>query len=658
MRRFATIRFMFILCALCSLILGEEQSKVIEFQVVTVDQQPILGADVKLIWPYKKSEDKKESPKSFLKTITDKKGWFRFEIPDYVNKMDYYLLLVRKEGYSLGWKNIFTNREPITLYPLSRFRGKVVDVTGQPVPDALVKIVYLFKKTTDYGNYSGGIMLNDSDILPFMAVKTKEDGHFEFSMFPEGSKVEFSVKKKGYAHYYTYQLSEEIYYPKINIPHRFTGKKINMPYRERVGPQYKIGMTDVTIVLKPPATIRGMVIDKESKKPLPDMPLSLFLSGGGVIPANYRSTLRCTSDAEGNFAFSGLEKGVYVLSFDEYGDMYARAKMELEISEGQKCTDITFELIRGGKLDLELLDHKSQKGIENCAVSIENPEDAYSQVCHTNDNGKLIQQFVPGTYTIQGFEKKGYGLVSQQHIIHIQNNKTTSLSLELEEYAKTAVVVKDPDGNPVREYKLRLLGKKKGDYLETNQWQADTRSGFTVWSKLPIKERKIVAEVCDFRNNLVGMLSISVPGQESLLTLQKGLKIIGRVQDQDRNPIPSLPIHLNCRYQKEDISVLYEIGTPMDNPWTDSQGRFTLSGIPVSKYIDNINLIIMPKDYTPRRIQINPDQAVNNTIKLPVITLKKRIPHKKILPVAWSENPVKDASIMKVRNNGITSISL
>ena len=52
MRRFATIRFMFILCALCSLILGEEQSKVIEFQVVTVDHQPILGADVKLIWPY------------------------------------------------------------------------------------------------------------------------------------------------------------------------------------------------------------------------------------------------------------------------------------------------------------------------------------------------------------------------------------------------------------------------------------------------------------------------------------------------------------------------------------------------------------------------------------------------------------------------------
>jgi hypothetical protein len=415
-----------------------------------------------------------------------------------------------------------------------------------------------------------------------------------------------------------------------------------------VGPQYKIGMTNVTFILKPPATMRGLVIDKESKKPLPDMPLSLFLSGGGVIPANYRSTLRCTTDVEGNFAFSGLEKGVYVLSFDEFGHTYAKDKMEIEMSEGQKRTGINFELTRGGTLDLELLDRKSQKGIENCTVSIENPEDAYSQLYHTDDNGKLVKRFVPGTYTIQGFEKKGYGLVSQQHIIHIQNNKMTSLSLDLEEYAKTTVVVKDPDGNPVRESKLRLLGKKKGDYLETNQWQADARSGFTVWSKSPIKERKIVAEVCDFRNNLVGMLPISVPGKENTLTLQKGLKVIGMVQDQDQNPIPLLPLHLNCRYQQEDISVLYEIGTPMDNLWTDSQGRFTLSGIPVSKYVDNINLIITPKEYTPKRIPINPDQAVNNTIKLPVITLKKRNPPKKIQSIVQSETLIKDASITVV----------
>lgn len=533
MKYIAPLILMLSLNSLCMSTVMEDGIGV-KFQVVTVDKKPIEGADVELIWPYKNPDDVKGSKKPYLKTVTDEKGWLHFEMDNHVDAQNYnynYLILVRKEGFSIGWESIFTNNTLIVLSPLSRFSGKVVDLQGRPVPDAHVNALSLFQqtqllKTCEFGELSGGKFLEASDILKFMSTQTDDDGRFLFDMFPEGFNIELGISKEGYADYYTYQLSEELSYFKSNVPHRLTGKQIKLPpYRKRAGLEYTIGMTDVIFTLRPPGTIQGVVIDSKSEKPLRGIPLSLSLDAGHGnpdFPAKFRSQIPCVTDTKGKFIFCNLEKGSYILSLDKTGHTYVRSKMDIEISEGQNRNDILFALTQGGTLNIDLLDSATQEGISDCTVHIETPDNKGGVQFHTDGKGKLVRYFLPGTYKIQGFEKRnGYGIVPQEHIFSIKDGQTTSMSLELQEYPKTTVVVKDPDGNPVRDFEIRFLRHKKGDYARTESWQKDDRSGFTVWFKSPTESNEVIVQVCDYRNNLVGITPLSIPGKEVSLTLHR-----------------------------------------------------------------------------------------------------------------------------------------
>ncbi len=80
---------------------------------------------------------------------------------------------------------------------------------------------------------------------------------------------------------------------------------------------------------------------------------------------------------------------------------------------------------------------------------------------------------------------------------------------------------------------------------------------------------------------------------------------------------------------------------------TDSKGRFAISGIPPLEWIDSMVLTTKSKTYRDiSKLQIDLNQAENNIITLPVITLTQQVHPIKIKVVDQAGNPVKDAFIM------------
>jgi hypothetical protein len=468
-------------------------------------------------------------------------------------------------------------------------------------------------------------MLQSSDVLPFMSAKTKEDGRFQFDLFSQGVRLQMSISKEGYATFYTYQVSDEFAYPKERFVNPMTGKVVKNPYRTPIGPEYKVGTADVQIVLKPESAIHGVVIDTRSRKPLPAMPLFLFLDSGVGYPVHFHPKMPCTTNAEGEFNFSGLERGAYLLSFEETGRSYATDTLEINLAEGQKRDDVVFELTQGGRLHLELVDSTDRRPVAKCRVYTEGSKTLPFGFMVTDEQGLLVQNLLPGTYKINGFQKTGYGQIPRQHLFDIKEGQTTSLSLELQEKPKVTVAVQDPDGHPVRDCRVRLLTLMQ-DYPETDNWQTGTAGGFTLWSTSPAKKGEIIAEVTNAQRSLVGVFGLSTPEKEVTLTLAKALKLVGRVQDQDQNPLPNLHFQLFCQCKKEDLAVGYYVyGLPASDQWTGSKGQFTVYGIVPPEWIGNLTLMITLENHSRVNIPIDPNSAENNVITLPVITLTSGI---------------------------------
>jgi len=323
-----------------------------------------------------------------------------------------------------------------------------------------------------------------------MSAQTAEDGQFCFDMFPEGTKLYLEISKEGYATYCSFQLSEELYCPEKGAPNLITGKMEKISYPKGIFMNHVTGMKDVEFILKPQACVQGIVKDKYSETPLANIPLSLFLDNGTGYPATFHPIIPCKTDPEGRFSFCGLTKGIYTLSFKENGHSYAKDHLQINLSEGQKRKNVVFELTHGGTLDLELRDASSQQPIGGCKIYLETPDYPHSSapycMVQTDNNGRYIQNLTPGTYKINAFEKTGYGCSFPQstykfsgrvlcrHVFEISDGQKTPLSLELTENPKTRVIVKDPNGNPVRNLRIRIINRQGEHHYEEETWHNET----------------------------------------------------------------------------------------------------------------------------------------------------------------------------------------
>ncbi|MHC4279258.1 MAG: hypothetical protein ACYSUJ_03760, partial [Planctomycetota bacterium] len=590
----------------------EEEIRILNNQVIyDVNQKPVPGAIIDVIQLSDAYEKNEQAQKFHLQTRSDQEGWFRIEL-DRLMTPGSHLAVVRKDGHSMGWKETHIFWEPIVLWPARPFSGIVVDSAGNPVSGAKVKLLYALQKTGKIGQFTMGPILKGSDVLDYLNVTTDAKGRFCFDMLAEGAEIQLSISKEGYATYQTLELSEEIY-PYTHETQRYHETGIS---RKVIPPRYKVGMKDALFVLKPESAVRGIVKDDKSGKVCADIPIYLYRDGEVFMPL-YIPKIKCLTDKYGRFDFQSLEAGCYLLSYAEYEQPYAPNGLPIKLSEGQTLDDITFELSRGGLLDLRLLDADTKMPLDNCSVHVEkarelNRSDSNPLLSdiglfrsdisnfRTNQQGRITQHLVPGFYTIKSLNKWGYEYVRPEHFFQIEDGKTASLSFELKKFPSVEIALIDPNGNPVKDAEASVHVYNQKDefkFLMTDSGRTDANGIITAWKDLQLDEFSIeeddrleINARCEGKN-LVGRKQISISDKNVTITLQHGIKVVGFIQDEQHNPLPRIPVMLH--------------GTC----WTDRYGRFTFTAISPDPLTKSLTLLITPEGYGYVRKQINPDEA-------------------------------------------------
>ncbi|MBN2313991.1 MAG: carboxypeptidase regulatory-like domain-containing protein [Sedimentisphaerales bacterium] len=213
------------------------------FTGLVVDEQgrAITGAKVSLYEIIYDEVNYTYYPKLLGESQTGTTGTFSFKDTKTNDSYRNGCIIAEKEGFSLSWASWNTRKgytdfkivlgRPVTLV------GTVVDENDKPIPDAAVNIYLMVM-----GEEKNAQWLPSHLASKLFKTRTDIDGKFTFTGLPAWAKAEFVVAKTGRAKINTYKNS---------TPLNFT-----------------VGQKDIKLLMPVEARIEGVVVEKETGKPV------------------------------------------------------------------------------------------------------------------------------------------------------------------------------------------------------------------------------------------------------------------------------------------------------------------------------------------------------------------------------------------------------
>jgi len=226
------------------------------------------------------------------KPATGEDGTFVFRTDAKPAKSLFYqsYIVAHKPGLALGW-TIWKMREDeastIELGEPEKLKGVIVDEAGKPVVGAQVYASLSRIKQTPEGKekkeWLGGIAP-----LHELGTQTNNQGAFVFDNLPASLGVDLLVTASGKATTYTYRSD---------------------PAR----PAFKVGQTDIRVVLPEEARIEGRIVDPDTGRGIARTKFAVVATFSGLF---YYRFVHSTDD-DGTFKLGGLQTGQYLLRGDE-----------------------------------------------------------------------------------------------------------------------------------------------------------------------------------------------------------------------------------------------------------------------------------------------------------------------------------------------------
>jgi protocatechuate 3,4-dioxygenase beta subunit len=306
----------------CAKLHGADEKLTCTGTVVDSDNNPLTDVKLSLYLIRYRGLTSGRYPELYETKSTDSSGKFTFEIvPASLPDRSSFLIIVEKEGFSLGWHN-WSSREnstpAIVLTAPAVFKGKVLDTDQKPVIGAQVLVLAMLNSLEERPIYF--INYRPLDIL---VTTTDEQGTFEFKNIPQGVMAEFLVKKTGFGTVCTSQSQ--------------TTRSL----------RYSAGQTDIEITLPPEMIIKGSVTDP-GNNPIKNASVNAranYDRWGSTITQDPMPV----TDKEGMFEVNALPAGfnysLYV-SADGYGTAHSRL-------QSQKQED---RILDAGKITLPVAD--------------------------------------------------------------------------------------------------------------------------------------------------------------------------------------------------------------------------------------------------------------------------------------------------------------
>ncbi|HVA47446.1 MAG TPA: M56 family metallopeptidase, partial [Pirellulales bacterium] len=532
-------------------------------------------------------------------------------------------------------------------------RGRLIDIDGQPVAGAKVRIRW-FNGERDIGGYGDaearGVenavwrqrvanLMNViepvqlRDVLP--SAVTDATGRFELRDIGAKRFVQLLVRGDGIE-------ATEI------VARNEPGEKIVLD-RFEGGGTLAVYSNEFDFVVGPSKPVEGRVLDLDTGEPIADAVVRAFqVQGQLVTTSREREHLAATTDAAGRYRITGLPvgSGNSLVAFATGNAAYIPVGHATDTSAQGAVIERDFRLKRGVWAEGRVFDAETRKPFtgeisyhffqnRELEEAIPGLTEAFLDGRYwTNANGEFRVPVLPSrgilAFRYDGFDKhhdidrypRGFGAneiaggkdlgggkvfpTLQQQLISTNYERVAEVSttagqesvrvdMPLFVSRPVAVRVVDPKGNPVVGFLAHGANERWG-------WQNQEGPQFEIQDLLPGERRKVF--VFHRWRNLAGGGFVQYGGKETVeIKLVSGGSVQGRLVDADGEPIDDATISAAFAHDNSAVWAPHPslARSPTGIP-VDKQGRFRLDGlIPGWTYYSNASA---PRPYQGQTIDM------------------------------------------------------
>ncbi len=544
---------------------------------------------------------------------SDKNGAFRFTVrrADFgmriiAGELGHAALVAVKEGFGFAWSGagqFETTRTPAALQqklkrmlagsggPLKLvvddqpIRGRIVDINGQGVAGARVTLTEVWSTMNDdltawrkaamqpNADYYSARMatprvINGPQVRSLVKpAVTDDDGRFVLSGAGRGRIVELIVEGPG------------IETAKI-LARTEAGDKIELASEHRRSDlgTYIYHPAELVHVAGPSEPISGVVIDAQTKAPLPGVTIKSQKRQGQAIHGWGQDFVRAVTDEQGHYRLTGMPVGENrIAAIAPEGDTpYLSMSKNANTTSPDRSLEVDFDLRTGVWIEGRITDKKTGKGLPGLVeyyVRNESPNWEFARTLNVDERDRLRaddeghyriavlpgpgilafmadeHQKYPRASTILKLdgsrEKAGTSLLRTRPSLFYPQNahvvaevdpaadaKRLTLDLELDAGSSLVGRVVDPEGQ-------RLTGfHYSGQFEQFDTWMQSSDGTFELKDYDPNSPRHVY--FAHRQRNLAG--SVIVEGQQPpnfVVKLQRAGSAKGRLVDEDGSPLAS-----------------------------------------------------------------------------------------------------------------------
>ena len=512
----------------------------------------------------------------------------RFDFGAQAPVASYGYVTTGKDGLAHGWapwQRGDSKEVSITLRRAAEVAGTVVDGDGVAITGAEVR----GELRSDESEYESIGDESRPAVIGWLTAVTDPQGRFVLKALPEGARMRLRVTAPGYA---------EVY-----VSNRFAS--------DYMAGQYPIRppRTGLHISLPPEAAISGVVVDKDTGRPLGGvhLQLSAFDRSGGDL-AIIEPVTGVMSGDDGTFRIGGLGNGLYRLGADvpeDRGGLIVEDQM-ITAAAGREITSLRIEAARAATLEVRVVDEVTGAAADGALVS-------YSRVgsetsCSSStDGGAWTLQLFPGDYRVSARSGGAYvsdaeesatkvelkggetarielkirtgGASPKEHAPSMESSaaraalETTASAISDSEPAATiAGVAHDENGNPVPHAEVSLWSefsmRETGASTRTDEggrFELRTEPGNDY------ERRQLMIFSAD--RGLAAIVPVEQSDETVDAVLRKADTVAGRIVDPDGKAIPGATGKLVVRDRK---GFAWDDRPVAENISTDGDGRYQI----------------------------------------------------------------------------------
>lgn len=508
----------------------EPGTGILRVEVIHMDGSPAIGASIEIeLMDWKAYEIPPESTHK-ISAKTDHEG--KFEAANLAFG-SYGVLAFDETGFMVKtarmWKGYSDHKLKFKLKPAASISGRVVDRSGNAVPNAAV---YPNKASELKGTFN-------RDQASACRGRTDENGNFVISHLNKRGRWQLCAVAKGYSP----ALSEF----------------------------YALGETSAEIVLDAGLSCSGQVVDSATQSSLENIKVVANTT------LSYRMHVESVSDSEGRFVLTDLAEGEYSLDVDDPVYVQENESEKFNIVSGKELSGLRIELVTGGTVFGRVYDKDTGEGISGVNLSTYSKDsNAPIRSEYTDSTGIYqITGLATAPYEISYSRIDGYPSMGHQdkRVLEVKTGEIIpDLDFPISKGICVRGIVVDNDGNPVEK---ASVSQRIGYQTYWVRATSASDGSFELMGLKATEKLYLKARTNEMASRTIGPLLLPDEGLEGIiLTLEDGGSISGKVVDTSGNPIISRDISAYLRNE--------EIGNPSQS--TDSKGRFRLPALTAGTY--------------------------------------------------------------------------